>query len=203
MTYKELYDTTKDEALKLGKEESAIFILLLHFSKKNGAEFYANINDIVDEDTYKSFSEAVKRYLYDNVPVQHITGIQEFFGYDFNVDNTVLIPRPETEELVENILLTYDEFMDHDVDVVDIGCGSGCIGITLKLEEPRMNVTLTDISFEAIEKAKENADKLGADVKFLQGDMLKPLEGMKFDILVSNPPYIPTNEEIQSLVIVN
>ena len=200
MTYKELYDTTKDEALKLGKEESAIFILLLHFSKKNGAEFYANINDIVDEDTYKSFSEAVKRYLYDNVPVQHITGIQEFFGYDFNVDNTVLIPRPETEELVENILLTYDEFMDHDVDVVDIGCGSGCIGITLKLEEPRMNVTLTDISFEALDKAKENAKKLGADVKFLQGDMLKPLEGMKFDILVSNPPYIPTNEEIQSLV---
>ena len=200
MTYKELYDKTKELALSLGKEESAVFILLLHFSKKNGAEFYATIDEKVEEDIYKSFNEAINKYLYENIPVQHITGIQEFFGYDFNVDNTVLIPRPETEELVENILLTYDEFMDHDVDVVDIGCGSGCIGITLKLEEPRMNVTLTDISFEALDKAKENAEKLGADVKFLQGDMLKPLEGMKFDILVSNPPYIPTNEEIQSLV---
>lgn len=200
MTYKELYDKTKELALSLGKEESAVFILLLHFSKKNGAEFYSTIDEEVEEDIYKSFNEAINKYLYENIPVQHITGIQEFFGYDFNVDNTVLIPRPETEELVENILLTYDEFMDHDVDVVDIGCGSGCIGITLKLEEPRMNVTLTDISFEALDKAKENAKKLGADVKFLQGDMLKPLEGMKFDILVSNPPYIPTNEEIQSLV---
>lgn len=200
MTYKELYDKTKEKALELNKEESAVYILLLYSSKKDGAQFYSSMNEEVSEDVIKSFNEAINKYLYENIPVQHITGIQEFFGYDFNVDNTVLIPRPETEELVENILLTYDEFMDHDVDVVDIGCGSGCIGITLKLEEPRMNVTLTDISFEALEKAKENAKKLGADVKFLQGDMLKPLEGMKFDILVSNPPYIPTNEEIQSLV---
>lgn len=200
MTYKELYDKTKEKALELNKEESAVYILLLYSSKKDGAQFYSSMDEEVSEDVIKSFNEAINKYLYENIPVQHITGIQEFFGYDFNVDNTVLIPRPETEELVENILLTYDEFMDHDVDVVDIGCGSGCIGITLKLEEPRMNVTLTDISFEALEKAKENAKKLGADVKFLQGDMLKPLEGMKFDILVSNPPYIPTNEEIQSLV---
>jgi tRNA threonylcarbamoyl adenosine modification protein (Sua5/YciO/YrdC/YwlC family) len=90
--------------------------------------------------------------------------------------------------------------MDNKVDVVDIGCGSGCIGITLKLEEPRMNVTLTDISHEAVLKAMANAKKLGADVSFLEGDMLKPLKGKKFDILVSNPPYIPTNEEIQDLV---
>lgn len=200
MTYKELYDLKKEEALKLNKEESGVLILLLHFSKKTSADLYANMNDVVDEDIYKAFNKAINEYFYNNVPIQHITGIQEFYGYEFNVDNTVLIPRPETEELVENILLTYDEFMNHEVSVVDIGCGSGCIGLTLKLEEPRMDVTLTDISHEAILKAEENAKKLGADVKFLEGDMLEPLKGLKFDILVSNPPYIPTNEEIQSLV---
>ncbi|MBP5445789.1 MAG: peptide chain release factor N(5)-glutamine methyltransferase [Acholeplasmatales bacterium] len=200
MTYKELYEKAKMEANKLNKEESAVLILLLHFCKKSSANLYANMNDIVDEDVLKSFNEAINRYFYDNVPVQHITGIQEFYGYEFNVDNNVLIPRPETEELVENILLTYDELMDYEVKVVDIGCGSGCIGLTLKLEEPRMDLTLTDISHEAVLKAEENAKKLGADVKFLEGDMLKPLKGLKFDILVSNPPYIPTNEEIQDLV---
>ena len=200
MTYKELFDLKKSEANKLNKEESAVLILLLHFSKMDGAKLYANMDLEVDSDVLKSFNEAINLYFYKNVPVQHITGIQEFYGYEFDVDNTVLIPRPETEELVENIILTYDEFMDHDVDTVDIGCGSGCIGITLKLEEPRMNVTLTDISHEAVLKAEANAKKLGADVSFLEGDMLKPLKGRKFDILVSNPPYIPTNEEIQDLV---
>ena len=200
MTYKELFNLKKEEANKLNKEESAVLILLLHFSKMNGAQLYANMDSIVDESVEKDFNEAINRYFYDNIPVQHITGIQEFYGYEFNVDNTVLIPRPETEELVENIISTYDEFMDNEVDAVDIGCGSGCIGITLKLEEPRMNVVLTDISHEAILKAEENAKKLGADVSFLEGDMLKPLKGRKFDILVSNPPYIPTHEEIQDLV---
>ena len=200
MTYKELFNAKKEEANKINKEESAVLILLLHFSKMDGAKLYANMDLEVTEDVLKSFNEAINLYFYKNIPVQHITGIQEFYGYEFNVDNTVLIPRPETEELVENIILTYDEFMSHEVDVVDIGCGSGCIGITLKLEEPRMNVTLTDISHEAVLKASENAKKLGAEVSFLEGDMLKPLEGRKFDILVSNPPYIPTNEEIQDLV---
>ena len=76
------------------------------------------------------------------------------------------------------------EQVNNEVDTVDIGCGSGCIGITLKLEEPRMNVTLTDISHEAVLKASENAKKLGADVSFLEGDMLKPVQDMKFDIFV-------------------
>ena len=200
MTYKELFNQKKEEANKLNKEESAVLILLLHASKMDGAKLYANMDLEVDEDILKSFNEAINLYFYKNIPVQHITGIQEFYGYEFDVDNTVLIPRPETEELVENIILTYDEFMDNEVDVVDIGCGSGCIGITLKLEEPRMNVTLTDISHEAVLKAESNAKKLGASVSFLEGDMLKPLKGKKFDILVSNPPYIPTNEEIQDLV---
>ena len=122
MTYKELFNAKKEEANKINKEESAVLILLLHFSKMDGAKLYANMDLEVTEDVLKSFNEAINLYFYKNIPVQHITGIQEFYGYEFNVDNTVLIPRPETEELVENIILTYDEFMSHEVDVVDIGC---------------------------------------------------------------------------------
>lgn len=200
MTYKELLDKSLEMAISCSKEEPAVLILLLHFSKLDSATLYASMNEEVSANVLNDFNDALDLYLNKNVPVQHITGVQQFYGYDFNVNKDVLIPRCETEELVENILLTYDEVFSSKVNVVDIGCGSGCIGITLALEEPNMNVTLTDISHEAILKAKENAEKLGANVKFLEGDMLEPIKGMKFDILVSNPPYIPTTEEVDSLV---
>ncbi len=133
--------------------------------------------------------------------------IQAFFwkaGYDFTCNEGCLIPRFETEELVENILLAYDEFFgDSKVDVCDIGTGSGCVGITLALEESKMTVTMTDISQEALDVASSNADKLGANVTLLQGDMVKPLYGKKFDIIASNPPYIPTSEDVEQLVVEN
>lgn len=86
------------------------------------------------------------------------------------------------------------------MNVVDIGTGSGCIGITLNLEEPHMHVISTDISKEALVVAKSNAEKLNAKVQFLNGNMLDPVMDKKFDILVSNPPYIPEDEDVDSLV---
>ncbi len=198
--YKEILDNAKKLAEEHQKEESAVLILLLHFSKMESAILYANINEECPNDVFESFNDALNKYIYDNIPVQHITGYETFYGYNFIVNGDVLIPRVETEELVENILYEYDDLFDGKVDVVDIGCGSGCIGITLALEEPNMNVTLTDISFEALEVAKKNALNLGANVRFLQGDMLEPVKKEKFDILVSNPPYIPDNEDVCSLV---
>lgn len=200
MTYKELLDESLEIAIKNGKEEPAVLILLLYFSKLDSAKLYASMNELVDDEVLNNFKNAFDLYINKNIPVQHITGTQEFYGYEFNVNKDVLIPRSETEELVENVLLAYDEMFGNRVDVVDVGCGSGCIGITLALEEPKMNVTLTDISHKAILKAKENALKLGAKVNFLEGDMLEAIEGKKFDILVSNPPYIPTKENVDSLV---
>ena len=95
----------------------------------------------------------------------------------------------------------YDRyFKGQKVNVCDVATGSGCIAISLALEEKNMNVVATDISSEALEVAKENNAKFNANVTFLQGDMLQPLKGMKFDIFVSNPPYIPTNEEVMPLV---
>ena len=117
------------------------------------------------------------------------------------MNEDVLIPRCETEELVENILYRYDEhFGGKKVDVCDLATGSGCIAITLALEEKNMSVVASDISKEALAVAKANNEKFNAGVKFLQGDMLAPLKGRKFDIFVSNPPYIPEGEDVMSLV---
>ena len=140
------------------------------------------------------------KYIIENKPVQYIIGYETFYGYDFIVNEGCLIPRFETEELVENILYKFDELFDKEVDVVDIGTGSGCIAITLALEEKRMKVVATDISTEALALAKENALKLNANVEFIQGDMLNPVMNRKFDILVSNPPYIPDSELVDPLV---
>ncbi len=141
------------------------------------------------------------RYLYENEPVQYLIGSSCFYGYDFKVTKDVLIPRYETEELVEQVLYRYDSyFKGQQVDVCDLATGSGCIGITLALEEKLMRVVATDISKDALRIAKENSEKLGANVEFLEGDMLEPVKNRKFDIFVSNPPYIPEKENVMSLV---
>ncbi|ULG71701.1 peptide chain release factor N(5)-glutamine methyltransferase [Macrococcus brunensis] len=128
--------------------------------------------------------------LASGVPLGHLTGFQMFYGRPFQVNGHVLIPRPETEELVERTL-------EHAGTVVaDIGTGSGCIAITLALESD-YEVYAVDISSEALEVAKRNAELLGASVRFLEGDLLAPIkaESIQLDILVSNPPYIAESEK--------
>ena len=120
---------------------------------------------------------------------------KHFFSRDFIVNEDVLIPRYETEELVENILYKIDDYFEdyESIDLCDVGTGSGAIMISLALEESKLNVVATDISKEALEVARLNAQELGQILKFYQGDMLEPLidREMKVDIFVSNPPYIP------------
>lgn len=205
-TIRELLTTAEKKASATGKEESAIKLLMQHATGKKSYDLVANLDKNLSGKHLKIFNENVIKYLDENIPVQHLIGYETFFGYDFKVNDEVLIPRFETEELVAKVLELYDEhFKDDEVDVVDIGTGCGAIGITLKLEVPLMNVTLTDISESALAVAKENAQKLGADVRFLQGDMLVDMVAKKekFDILVSNPPYIPATEVVDSLVFDN
>jgi len=199
--YREVLQINEQYALDNNKEDSGIKILLLHFSKMDAAQLLLHLEDDMPEDTYQEFLYAVDRYITKNIPVQHITGYEYFFGYQFKVNSDVLIPRFETEELVAQVLMMYDDVFDgQPVDVVDIGTGSGCLAVTLSKEEPLMNVTATDISKAALNVAQENNDTIGSRVTFIEGDMLKPLEGMKFDILVSNPPYIPNDEFVEELV---
>ena len=170
----------------------------------NSSNLLLSMDEEIPEDVYQDFLYGVDRYVAKNIPVQHIIGYEEFYGHKFIVNGNVLIPRFETEELVANVLMYYDEvFNSEKVKVVDIGTGSGCLAVTLDIEEKNMTVTATDISEEALDVAKLNNEKLNGNVTFIQGDMLKPLQGMKFDILVSNPPYIPNHEYVENLVIDN
>ena len=129
-------------------------------------------------------------------------GYECFYGYDFIVNEDVLIPRPETEELVGLVLSKFDDyFSDREhVNVFDVATGSGAIGITLNLEEPRMDVIASDISKEALVVAQKNNEKLGANVNFICGSMLDPFidRDLHCDILVCNPPYIPSEEKMEN-----
>ena len=200
-SFKEVLNNAKSLTRKKAKETSATELLFLNFSDLKPNELYLRYEEEMPKESENKFNDALDLYLKNNIPVQQIIGHVYFYGYKFSVKNTALIPRFETEELVANTLIQYDEyFSGKQVDVVDIGTGSGCLAITLALEEPLMKVTATDISDEALLLAKENARNLNAKVEFIQGDMLKPVLDKKFDIIISNPPYIPNSEKVDSLI---
>jgi release factor glutamine methyltransferase len=126
-------------------------------------------------------------------PIQHLTGVQAFWRHEFRVGPAVLIPRPETETLVEACL---EELRERAAPrVVDVGTGSGCIAICLALERPDAEVLAVDVSDAALEQARDNAGRLGAGgrVAFQQRDLLAGLEG-PFDLVASNPPYVDASE---------
>ena len=182
------------------KEDSAVILLLEHVLNVTPSMLFTKIDETLDEETILQFDSLFNKYLYENKPIQYLIGSVCFYGYDFIVNEDVLIPRCETEELVSNVLFAYDKYFNNSkIKVCDVATGSGCIGITLKKEAPNMEVTITDISERALDVARKNSEKLAAYVNILCGDMLEPLEG-KFDILVSNPPYIPDEEFVMSLV---
>lgn len=141
--------------------------------------------------------EALNR-LEDGEPVQYIVGNVDFYGYNFNINKDCLIPRFETEQLVEKTIDYINKLFDKKIDIVDLGTGSGCIAITLK-KELDCNVTAVDISTNALKVARGNANKNNVLIDFIEGDMLKPLN-KKYDCIISNPPYISKDEEIMDIV---
>lgn len=124
------------------------------------------------------------------IPVPYLVGEQEFFSRPFKVTPDVLIPRPDTETLIEWVLT----YIPKQCTIADLGCGSGCIAITLALEEPSFTLYASDISEKALNIAKENAQRLKAPVTFLQGSWLKPFAEIPLDVIVSNPPYIKSGD---------
>lgn len=140
------------------------------------------------EEVLDAYLERLLKY----EPVQYILGYSEFYGLHFKVSPAVLIPRPETEELVELIL---SENETPDPSILDIGTGSGCIPISIKKNLPHAAVTSLDISAEALAIAKENAVSNEVEVNFMQMDILKEMPDGKYDIIVSNPPYISHDEK--------
>ncbi len=128
-------------------------------------------------------------------PLQYIQGCVSFCGLNFHTDNRALIPRPETALLVYWALEVLSSgALAPSPRILDLCCGSGCIGLSLKKLFPSSGVTLSDLSFPALDLARSNAMSLGVEASFLQGDLLAPAAGQTFDLIISNPPYIPSRE---------
>lgn len=130
------------------------------------------------------------------VPIQHLRGSQEFFGREFAVSPDVLIPRPETEHIVEEVLRLFPD-RKAPLKIADVGTGSGILAVTLALEYPQSLVAALDISPDALAVAQDNAARLGtlSRTRILQSDLLTAVTGETFDLIVSNPPYIPLTEK--------
>ena len=146
---------------------------------------------------YKGNIEEAIKQLNKGIPVQYIVGNVDFYGYEFKVNKNVLIPRFETEELVNRTINFIKQYIPNP-KIVDLGTGSGCIAITLS-KELDISVDAVDISDKALEVAKQNNEMNKSKVTFYQGNMLEPLN-KKYNVIISNPPYISRNEEIQDLV---
>lgn len=154
--------------------------------------------------------EYLKKYLDENKleegidrlkngePIQYIIGNVDFYGYLFDVNKNVLIPRFETEELVSETIKYISKYFDKNIDILDIGTGSGCIAITLS-KKINANIDAIDISEKALEVAKENGRKNNSNVKFFKSDIYSNIT-KKYDVIISNPPYIELNEPIMEIV---
>ena len=164
--------------------------LLSYVLKMPRIELYMQFERPMIEEELMQLREAVKRRG-DGEPCQYIAGSVEFLGCHIEVNRSVLIPRPETEILVDRLL---KELADRPVEIWDICTGSGCIGIAIKKKRPDCTVILSDISKDALQVAWTNAERNGVSVEILQGDLLAPFQGRKADVIICNPPYVAEQE---------
>ena len=177
-----------------GRDENAARLLLQHILRTNYSGLMMRAHEELSPEQYFVFKNMVEQHA-NGRPVQYITGVEEFYGREFIVDESVLIPRPETEELIVCTLNHCKKlFGNKEVKLADIGTGSGAIAITMKKEWPDAQVTATDISQAALTTAKKNAQRLQAQIDFRLGDLTEPIEQEKWDIVLSNPPYIAFDE---------
>lgn len=185
---KTIYDT--------GEATAVAHEVLLHITGKDKTERLLNKDKKLSQSEQLQY-DAMKADLLKGKPIQYATGIAWFMGHPYMVNEHVLIPRPETEELVQWIA---DDNKNRKVSILDIGTGSGCIPIALKQLLPGAEIMACDISNDALRIADRNARNLGAAIDLLQLDILDeagwPQLG-RFDIIVSNPPYIPMHEKEQ------
>ena len=195
MTVSEIQKTYWDELSTVYDEREARAITKIVFEKileLQSHKLFLERFRILTTDQIERLKAVLKRLL-THEPVQHILEEADFYGLKFKVSQHVLIPRPETEELVEWI---YSEIQNQHSVILDIGTGSGCIPISLAKKFPGATISAIDISEEALEVARDNNQLNQTLVTFYKQDILNEcLAGDKYDIIVSNPPYISTNEE--------
>ena len=202
ISFKEAVKTAEVACMNHNVPKETVMLYLVEIANMERYNLYMHFDEEMPEELFHEFSKGIERIV-SHEPLAHVLGYSWFYGYKFKINEDVLIPRYETEELVANILAKKDEiFNDRSVDAIDVGTGSGAIAIALKKEENSINMYASDISDKAIVVAKENALNNEADISFMCGDMLQPFidANIKCDILISNPPYIPSEEKIEDSV---
>ncbi|STO07113.1 MULTISPECIES: peptide chain release factor N(5)-glutamine methyltransferase [Exiguobacterium] len=184
------------ELTDAGRDASMAEWWLMHVLQVDRTGLLVRLSEELTASETEAFDDGMER-LIAGEPVQHLIGHAPFYGRAFEVNRDVLIPRPETEELIEWVAEHVGAVGDDEI--VDVGTGSGAIAVTLSLELGK-RVHTVDISREAIAVAKRNAKALGADVVFHEGDCLAPIKDESIRVLVSNPPYIEADELLDETV---
>ncbi len=190
MTYEEAYKSAKDTltSAKIADAKIDALYLMLHYLDTDRTHFFMNLKEEIEPNKFEMIKEALKRRC-NHIPLQQIIGYTEFMGHKFKVTDDVLCPRMETEQLILEVL----RYLKSGMRVLDLCCGSGCIGISLKLANPKVVVDIADISDEALKVATYNAQSLDADVNIINSNLFDNIDST-YDIIVSNPPYIPTGD---------
>lgn len=177
------------------REKEVARYLLQHVLQKNYSELMLAMYEEISSEQFEQFWSYIEEHATGR-PYQYIIGQETFYDRDFTVNENVLIPRPETEELIVEVKRRVQELFgqDKEIQLADIGTGSGAIAVTIQKEIPYARVTATDISPVALDVARTNAQNLQADIQFKQGDLLMPINDQKWDVILSNPPYIGHHE---------
>lgn len=188
MTLREAYDYGKEQLKKAGIEEADLdaWYLLEYVTGVTRAMYFLDMNWEINDEEKVKFCEYIEARA-THIPLQHITGVQEFMGLEFCVNEHVLVPRQDTEVLVETVL----QRLKVGATVLDMCTGSGCILISLLKLGNKVSGTAVDISEEALKVTRKNAEKLNVTAELIRSNLFENVEG-KYDVIVSNPPYIPT-----------
>jgi len=177
------------------EERRTAGLLLSNVAGIDRTQLLTRLEERIDEAQYRAYLALIERRAAGE-PLQYITGHQEFYSLDFVVTPDVLIPRPETEFLVERVIKLVEESKKETPLIVDVGTGSGCIAVAVATQLPGARLIATDVSRAALEVARSNAERhyVAERIEFLAGDLLEPLAGLKLegsvDVIASNPPYV-------------
>ena len=192
MKLAQIFKDFEEKLIEQGEEAESLSFVYRSLKNLSFTDFIFALQEEVTDEDYK-FVENIFIKLASHIPAQHIIGHTDFLGMQLKVDERVLIPRPETEELVDLILT---ENPKKNLKVLDIGTGSGAIALALAKNRPDWSVTATDISQDALELATENSKRQDLNLSFIKSDCFSEISS-KYDIIVSNPPYISRADEVE------
>ena len=190
MKLAQIFNDFEEKLIVQGEEAESLSFVYRSLKNLSFTDFVFALQQEVTEEE-KQFVEEIYKKLAEHIPAQYIIGHADFFGMQLKVDERVLIPRPETEELVELILA---ENLKDNLKVLDIGTGSGAIALALAKNRPDWSVTATDISQDALELATGNSKRQDLNLSFIKSDCFSEISS-KYDIIVSNPPYISREDQ--------